>query len=978
MNLGTPVTELRSVGPKRARALGQLGIKTIDDLIHYYPSRVEFPPGPALLRGQDRGSTATVTGTVLESERDWFSGTFGCTVLSTLSERVHIRWYNSRYLHRYIQRGTKLVACGPIDDLSMCNPQFKILPTCGDLVAHARTVMPHLRKIVYPVVAGITSKDISGLIKQVGRFISSTLQQIHDPSDQDAYDKAIAQEKYDELFYMQLALAMRKQTRDQTAANVRCISVNMDLARYFPFTFTEDQRGAISDITQDMGGNSSMNRLLQGDVGCVDADTEFLSPSGWIPISKWGGEEVLQYNPATRGASFVIPLRYIREPCSEFICIRTKYGVSQMLSPEHRCLVYKYSKVTKQYDRAVVLPAEQMEQEHNDSKLGFRGRFETSFTLEGRSRVPLTSSELRVMVAVCADGHIASKSTVVLSFKRPYKIDRAKWLLDAAGIHYGVTTSSGYTRIRFRPPVLRKGLEQYWCASPGQLHIISDEVVHWDGDQHSKFYTCKKAEADFIQYAFSACGYRARLMTQLRNGGKFDYVVGRYEKTKTGIMSNPKGAITREPSRDGFKYCFTVPDSFLVLRRNGCVFITGNCGKTAVAASAAMLMACNGGQTAILCPTEVLAKQHYAVVREWFGVAGLNCELVTGSAPTYKGILLAPYRPRLDHTDVVIGTTAILGNIQWDNLGLVVVDEQHKFGVEQRAALQKRGNPHVLLMSATPIPRTIAMTAFGDLDVSTIKTMPPGRRPVETYWRTSLYSVARDALSHSASAVVREELAKGNQVYVVCPRIEALDDEMRAVEEVVFEYREQFSSVAGISQLHGSMTPDQKHRTCEWWSTPDVRGKILVATTVVEVGIDNPNATVMVIEGAERFGLAQLHQLRGRVGRSDKQSYCFLLSDTESSTGRSRLKIMEQTNDGFKIAEHDLKMRGPGDILSTRQHGMPDLKLADLVEDFGLMLTAQQAARDLVSWDPVLAKDPCMRDELQRRFPEYLTLGGVG
>jgi ATP-dependent DNA helicase RecG len=277
-------------------------------------------------------------------------------------------------------------------------------------------------------------------------------------------------------------------------------------------------------------------------------------------------------------------------------------------------------------------------------------------------------------------------------------------------------------------------------------------------------------------------------------------------------------------------------------------------------------------------------------------------------------------------------------------------------------------------MTATPIPRTIAMTAFGDLDVSTLKTMPPGRLPVKTYWVKEPNEP--DESGNTVWNLIEGELGRGHQVYVVCPRIEALDDEMRAVEEVVEEYRQTFPDY-GVAALHGKMHPADKKQVMDDF----VAGQagILVSTTVVEVGVDNPNATVMVIEGAERFGLAQLHQLRGRVGRGEHQSYCFLLSDSDSSDARSRMRIMEQTNDGFEIAEHDLKMRGPGDLLSTRQqHGLPDLKLADLLEDYDLMLEARDDAKELIETDPELADHKSDMKELQRRFGDKLLLGDTG
>ncbi|MCP4541690.1 MAG: ATP-dependent DNA helicase RecG [Chloroflexi bacterium] len=651
MKLTDSITVLKGVGPKRARSLGQLGIATVGDLLNHFPSRVEFPPEVRRLDGLEDGIVATAVGRVSRVTSGYTSPDFSCQVVTNYGEAITCRWFNmGRRMHGMgVQEGTGIMLFGSCGGpIAFTNPEFRVFPV------NYEPDISNLRVVTYPVTNGITSRDISRYVKQVLQLASSNVRSVHDPVDQAAYDTAVRQEKYNELFYMQLALALRHKQRRDVDTKVQCMPTPKSIEDYFPFEFTGDQRQAVRDIQGDMCKEHSMNRLLQGDVGC---------------------------------------------------------------------------------------------------------------------------------------------------------------------------------------------------------------------------------------------------------------------------------------------------------------------GKTAVAAHAAMVMACNGGQTAILCPTQVLAEQHHRAMEEWFGAAGLSVKLLTG------GTAVGSDKDTFGNgrVDVVIGTTALLSTgVMFHRLGLVVVDEQHKFGVEQRAALAQHGNPHVLLMTATPIPRTIAMTAFGDLDVSVIKEMPPGRMPVHTEWVGDVVDI---------HARVDHELGEGNQVYVVCPRIEALDDEMRAVEEVAREYRDRFPG-ASLGILHGQMTEDQKQLAQQWWGTPGMIGKILVATTVIEVGVDNPNATVMVVEGAERFGLAQLHQLRGRVGRSDKQSYCFLLSDTESHEGRARLKAMERTNDGFLIAEEDLKNRGPGDILGTEQHGLPPLKIADLVQDFDLMVEARDQAQNIMAcrlpaYDQHLA-------ELKRRYGDVLHLGGTG
>jgi len=646
MKLTDSVTTLQGCGPKRARALGQLGVHTIDDLLHHFPTGWVFPddPGYTLVRG----TVASVA---------WIGSILSCRV-ATECGIVPLRWYNARGVGRMITKGCGIIALGKSMGSPIVNPKFRVAPILDQLN------IADLKEPTYPLVSGISSREISRLVRQALGTAGENIRRLHDPASKEEFDRAVRLEKYQELFYMQLALALRSKHRKQKSSNLLCMLTPHELKDYFPYQLTDDQHRAMQDISEDLCGYGAMNRLLQGDVGC---------------------------------------------------------------------------------------------------------------------------------------------------------------------------------------------------------------------------------------------------------------------------------------------------------------------GKTAVAAYAAMVVACNGGQTAILCPTQILAEQHYKSLNGLFKDAGLKCELVlSGPRPTGGAQFLFPdgYRP-----DVVIGTTAILGDLQWGNLALVVIDEQHKFGVEQRAVLQEHGNPHILMMTATPIPRTLAMTAFGDLDVSTIQEMPPGRMPVETHWIYDISEVVEsDQGGISVSAVLERELSEGHQVYVVCPRIEALDDEMRAVEEVAREYAAILPD-ASVSALHGRMSRAEKQYVTQWWETPREYGKILVSTTVVEVGVDCPNATVMVIEGAERFGLAQLHQLRGRVGRGSDQSYCFLLSDTDSSDGRARLRAMESTNSGFDIAEQDIKLRGPGDLFSTRQHGLPDMRIADIVEDLDLLVQARKAAQ-------AIAKNggACTgyMEELKHRYGDTLLLGGIG
>ncbi|HLG11266.1 MAG TPA: ATP-dependent DNA helicase RecG [Dehalococcoidia bacterium] len=379
-------------------------------------------------------------------------------------------------------------------------------------------------------------------------------------------------------------------------------------------------------------------------------------------------------------------------------------------------------------------------------------------------------------------------------------------------------------------------------------------------------------------------------------------------------------------------------------------------GKTAVAAAALVIAVANQYQGALMAPTEILAEQHYKTLtsllnRLEVGGRRLRVELLTGSTASKlkQGIVAGVASGEVD---VVVGTHALIQDgVTFNRLGVAVVDEQHRFGVMQRAALKERAvaadqpTPHLLVMSATPIPRTLALTFFGDLDVSVIDEMPPGRLPVDTRW------VSPDD-RREAYDFVREQVRGGRQVFVVCPLIEesAALQTRSATQEYERLSRDVFPDLR-LGLLHGRMSAADKDAVLQAFRRGELH--ILVATTVIEVGIDIPNASVMVIEGADRFGLAQLHQLRGRVGRGAEQSYCLLLSDDPSMGAQERLRLLEQNNDGFALAEADLRLRGPGDYFGTRQSGLPEFQAADF-SDVKLIETARQEAQSLLAEDPGL------------------------
>lgn len=363
-------------------------------------------------------------------------------------------------------------------------------------------------------------------------------------------------------------------------------------------------------------------------------------------------------------------------------------------------------------------------------------------------------------------------------------------------------------------------------------------------------------------------------------------------------------------------------------------------GKTVVAATALYAAVRAGYQGALMVPTEILAEQHMRSLTKLFEPHGIEVGLLTGSLTERKrrDVLAAL---QMGMIDILVGTHALIQeDVHYRKLGLVITDEQHRFGVNQRSILRRKGwNPDVLTMTATPIPRTLAITVFGDLDVSSIRERPAGRKPIKTYW------VKHDMLDR-VLGFIRREAEAGHQAYVICPLIEESDklDVQNAI-DVHVQMQQAFPDLP-VGLLHGRMTPAEKDEAMRSFSAGET--KVLVSTTVIEVGVDVPNATLMIVMDAERFGLSQLHQLRGRVGRGGHQSYCVLIADPKSEVGQERMRIMTETEDGFELSQRDLELRGPGDFFGTKQSGLPEFKLADMANDYAVLEQARDDAAALI------------------------------
>ena len=391
-------------------------------------------------------------------------------------------------------------------------------------------------------------------------------------------------------------------------------------------------------------------------------------------------------------------------------------------------------------------------------------------------------------------------------------------------------------------------------------------------------------------------------------------------------------------------------------------------GKTLVAAALMWLCRENGMVSAMMAPTEILAEQHFATLSSLLAPFSVRIGKLTGSM-TAKEKREAKEKIRAGEWDLVVGTHALFSDdVEFSRLGLVVTDEQHRFGVRQRAALIAKGvSPHVLVMSATPIPRTLALMIYGDLDVSIIDELPPGRQKIDTF-------IIDESLRDRLNGFIRRQVTEGRQVFVVCPKVEA-DEEtpenpLKSAEEHAKELSAVFPEMK-VACVHGKMKAKEKDAVMASFIGGET--DILVSTTVIEVGVDVPNATLMIVENAERFGLSQLHQLRGRIGRGRHKSWCILITENKSEEVRARLSVMARTNDGFEISEEDLRLRGPGDFFGSRQHGLPEMHIADLGADTQILKAAQEEARALLAADPglQLPEHAALRTHIEELFSSH-------
>lgn len=387
-------------------------------------------------------------------------------------------------------------------------------------------------------------------------------------------------------------------------------------------------------------------------------------------------------------------------------------------------------------------------------------------------------------------------------------------------------------------------------------------------------------------------------------------------------------------------------------------------GKTIIAIIALYYTCLNGYQSAMMAPTEILAIQHYEEVKKILADYNLRIELLTKSIDAKEKADIVE-RVKKGEVDILIGTHSIIQeNIKFKNLAMVITDEQHRFGVRQRSALNRKGsNPHVLVMTATPIPRTLSSILYGDLDISILDELPPGRKKVKTYHITS-------DMEHKLYCFIKQQIRSGKQAYIVCPLVEESENiDANSVIEQADHLVDRYFNQEKVAIIHGKMKGYEKERIMGEFKNGSI--DILISTSLIEVGVNVPNANIMVIQNAERFGLAQLHQLRGRVGRGDSQSFCFLLSDHPSATNKLRIQTMVNSNDGFAISEKDLMIRGPGEILGVLQHGLPEFKIADIFRDVEILKMAKQACNDIEGLKEFYSVKEYIKNKFNKKISEF-------
>jgi ATP-dependent DNA helicase RecG len=1015
--LATPLARAPGVSAALARTLADaFGYRTVRDLVEHYPRRYLTRGELTDLAHAKTGGEVTLVGTVrnltkrmprrnlriLEVRVVDPSGAWICT------------WFNQPWHAQRLTVGTVAAFSGKLawkaGRLQMANPGYEVLREGDDPEEFANEVIP-----VYPATKEISSgrlrRTIGGLLEpfaEVPDFVpeplrrqhrlprrADALRAIHRPADRAAAAAARDRLVYDELFVLQVGLALRRRALE---ADRRGWPLQADgeltkrLLASLPFQPTGAQRRAMAEIGADLARPKPMHRLLQGEVGSGKAQpihSLVLTPTGFKPMGAIGvGDEVINPTGEVTVVTGVFPQglrdtwRVVFSDGTSAECddehlwlVKTSCGWHRGDTPYVKTTRELRSDLTKRNGSSkwyipVAAPAELECGEERPLDPYLLGLLlgDGSF----RANLMISTADQQIVEAV--EAALPPDCCLKRVASRPYDyLIRRRYRTNQYDPH---PVAAALKRLGLRGArSCDKYVPRAYLIAPSKVrHAVLQGLLDTDGTLNAKqgsnvsFLSASRQLAADVQWLVASLGGVARLRPVEKAGKVYFLVSIRLSSQYPPFRLRRKADLLRPLTKyhhfrraiRRIEYVGPRPVQCISVAHPNQLYVTDNFAvthNTLVSLWALLCAVQSGAQGALMAPTEVLADQHGINLRALLaplGEGGLfggpRVEVLTAATPAAARQRLLE-ATRDGEVDLLVGTHALLSEgVEFRRLGVVVVDEQHRFGVHQRARLREKGDsPHVLIMTATPIPRTLALTLYGDLDVSTLDELPPGRLPVATH------VVADPDLRERAYQRIREEVAAGHQAYVVCALKDESDKlEIRSAKAEAERLRGEVFPDLRVGLVYGDMPPRDKEQTMDRFRAGDV--DVLVSTTVIEVGVDVANATVMLIEDADRFGLSQLHQLRGRVGRGTAPGLCILFADPQTDEGRARMAAIAATTDGFELANQDLRIRGEGTVFDARQSGLSDLKLARLLEDLDWVLRARADAFALVEADPDLAE----------------------
>ncbi|HKO86102.1 MAG TPA: helicase-related protein [Actinomycetota bacterium] len=974
--LGTPLAKAPGVSAALAKTLQEaFGYRSVRDLLEHYPRRYLTRGELTDLAHAKKGAEVTLVGTVrnlarkqprrnlriLEVRVADDSGAWVCT------------WFNQPWHAQKLTVGTVAAFSGRLawkaGRLGMANPGYEVLREGDDPEGFANEVIP-----VYPATKEVSSgrirRAVGAVLDRYGDvpdFVpeplrrahglpdrARALEAIHRPSDRAEATRARDRLVYDELFVLQVGLALRRRAQE-AGQHGQPLQTDGDLTKRLlaslPYQLTGAQSRVMAEIGNDLARTKPMHRLLQGEVGSGKAQpihSLVLTPSGFKRMGAIDvGDEVVNPTGEITVVTGVFP-QGLRDTWRVVL----SDGTSVECDDEHLWLV-KTSGGWHRGDPAHVKTTQELRGDLTKRNGSSKWYIPVAAPVElecGEER-PLDPYLLGLLLG---DGSLRADQD------DPHPVAAA---LKRLGLRGARSCDKHVPRAYLVAPIKVR-------------HAVLQGLLDTDGTLNARrggnvtFLSASRQLAGDVQWLAASLGGVARLRPVTKAGKVYhlvsirlpdDYPPFRLRRRADLLKPLRKYHHFRRAIRR-IEYVGSRPVQCISVAHPNQLYVTDHFAVThnTVVSLWALLCAVQSGmQGAIMAPTEVLADQHGINLRGLLEPLGEGGGLFGGPrVEVLTAATTGTNRQRVlegvasGEVDLVVGTHALLSEgVEFQRLGVVVVDEQHRFGVHQRVRLREKGDsPHVLIMTATPIPRTLALTLYGDLDVSTLDELPPGRTPIATH------VVADATLRERAYQRVREEVAAGHQAYVVCALKDESDKvEVRSAKAEAERLRAEVFPDLRVGLVYGDMPAREKEATMDRFRAGEV--DVLVSTTVIEVGVDVPNATVMLIEDADRFGLSQLHQLRGRVGRGEAPGLCVLFADPVTDEGKARMEAIARTNDGFELANEDLRIRGEGTVFDARQSGLSDLKLARLIDDFDWVRRARADAFELVEADPELA-DP--------------------